>query len=574
MFNLPFFKSSNQNKIKPAVLLVLDGFGIAPDSAGNAITRARTPNIDRYRRQYLYGELIAAGESVGLPANEDGNSEVGHLTLGAGRVVNQSLVRINKSIEDGSFFDNDALVQAINHTAVNNSKLHIMGMIGTGSVHSSVEHLYSLIDLCNRHRLTNVCFHLFTDGRDSPPTCGIESLTKIENKLIESGVGRICTVMGRYWAMDRDARWERTQVAYDALTLGKGIVSDTMLQSVQNSYNSGKTDEFIEPIVLTADATTRVADNDSVIFYNFRIDRPRQLSMAFVIPNFETLREVDFGYLPHNLKQQKTSKGPTFTRSKIVNNMFFVTMTEYQNNLPVSAIAFPPTIVNNSMPEVLSSHGLKQFHLAESEKERMVAFYFDGLHEQRYPGEDVKIVPSPSVATYDKKPEMSVFKLVKQFRKALSKDIYHFYVMNFANPDMVAHSGNFEATIRAIEFVDKAIGMLVSDVLRHDGIVGITADHGNAEELLTFKKTGFYFTTDQGGVNTEHSNNPVPFFLIGNSLQRELYGHDQKISEYNFQGALQDVAPTMLTLMNIEIPPEMKGQNLLGSLKRSSQSTS
>ncbi len=568
MIQLPFFSSRSQNKIVPVVLLVLDGFGIAPDSVGNAISRARTPNLDDYRNRFLYGELIAAGESVGLPANEDGNSEVGHLTLGAGRVVNQSLVRINKSIEDGSFFDNTAFMHAIEHSIKLKSKLHIMGMVGTGSVHSSVEHLYALIELCKRHRLTNVCFHLFTDGRDSAPTCGIESLTRIENRLIETGVGTICTVMGRYWAMDRDARWERTQIAYDALTLGKGIVSESILQAVQDSYNSGKTDEFIEPIILSDYASTRIDDNDSVVFYNFRIDRPRQLSMAFVISNFESLREVDFGYLPHELKQQETSKGPTFSRTKIMHNLYFVTMTEYQNNLPVSEIAFPPSVVKNSMPEVLASHGMRQYHLAESEKERMVAFYFDGLREERYPGEEVKIVPSPSVSTYDKKPQMSVFAIVKQFKKALDKDMYHFFVMNFANPDMVAHSGNLEATIRAVEYVDKAIGSVVTEVLKLNGIVGITADHGNAEELLTFKKTGFYFTTDQGGVNTEHSNNPVPFYLIGNTLEKEKFDLGEKNSEYDFRGALQDVAPTMLKLMNIEIPSEMQGQNLLASLKR------
>ena len=388
----PFFFSSPNATIHPMVLLVLDGFGIAPDSAGNAIARAMTPNIDHYKRQYLYGQLIAAGESVGLPANEDGNSEVGHLTLGAGRVVNQSLVRINKSIESGEFFDQSAFLNAIAHTKKYKSKLHLMGMIGSGSVHSSVDHLFALIDLCARHRLSNVCLHLFTDGRDSPPTIGLQTLTKIENKLIETGVGSICTVMGRYWAMDRDARWERTKVAYDTLTLGKGIVADGVTQAVQNSYNSGKTDEFIEPIVSSADLSTRITDNDAVIFYNFRIDRPRQLSMAFTIPNFETLREVDFGYLPHNLKQQETSKGPTFTRQKKLANLYFVTMTEYQTNLPVSEIAFPPPVVRNSMPEVLASAGLKQLHLAESEKERMVAFYFDGLKEDRYNGEDVKIV--------------------------------------------------------------------------------------------------------------------------------------------------------------------------------------
>ena len=566
MFKLPFLNKSKSGKIKPTVLLIIDGFGIAPDSDGNAITKTETPSFDYYQTNYPYGSLIAAGESVGLPANEAGNSEVGHLTIGAGRTVDQSLVHINKSIEDETFFQNTALLSALEHTVKNNSKLHIVGLISSGSVHSDLGHFYALLDMCMREKVRSACIHLFTDGRDASPTNGINVITEVEEKLKEMPVGEICTVSGRYYAMDRDARWDRTKLMYDALVLGRGPQAPSAIQAVKDSYAKGITDEFIMPTVITNDKPGLVDDNDAFIFFNFRIDRPRQLTMAFVLPDFENMKQIEFGYVPHNIKLDKTkSEGPTFTREKRPGNVYFVTMTEYQKNLPVSAIAYPPPKIVDSLAEVYSKLGIKQMHLAESEKERMVTFYIDGLKEDRFSGEDVVIVPSPQVATYDKKPEMNVMGVVNEFKKAISTDEYHFFCMNIASPDMVAHSGNIEATVKALGHVDKAVKSIVEETLTRDGTVLITADHGNCEEMLTFDKSSFYFTTSEGKVNTEHSNNPVPVYIIGNKHKIVIVdGVVQSGVKYNINGSLSDVAPTILALAGIKKPDAMTGISLIG----------
>ena len=571
---LSFLKSGN-SEIKPMVLLVLDGWGSAPASEGNAITLAETPNMDNYKIQFPYGWLIAAGESVGLPANEAGNSEVGHLTIGAGRVIYQSLPRINMAIEEGDFFDNRAFLSAIQHTKDNNSKLHIMGLVSSGSVHSSNAHLYALLELCRRQKNYQVLLHLFTDGRDAPPSDGIKVIEEIETKLEEYGVGKIATISGRYYALDRDGRWDRTKLAYDALIAGSGLQSKSALDAVKDAYRKGKTDEFIEPTVIVEDNmsarlgpasvkdSSTVDDNDAVIFFNFRIDRPRQLTMAFVCHDFEKLKSIELGYVPHEARKAKSKKGeshgPTFQRIKWPKNVFFVTMTEYQKNLPVSAIAFPPQVVNNCLTELVSKNNMSQLHLAESEKEHMVTFYFDGMKEEKFSGEEVEIIPSPSVATYDKKPEMSVRKIVSRFKKRLRKDKYHFFMLNFANPDMVAHSGSLPATIKAIEVVDKAVGELVQEVLARNGTVVITADHGNAEELLTYPIASFFVTSKQGSINTEHSNNPVPIYIINKRFQ------GKKLKR--LEGSLADVAPTILAMMGMQKPQEMIGKNLLEGAK-------
>ncbi|QQS39315.1 2,3-bisphosphoglycerate-independent phosphoglycerate mutase [Candidatus Woesebacteria bacterium] len=568
MIRLPFIKKINSNTLRPVVLLVLDGFGIAPDSVGNAISQSKMPNMDFYKTAYPYGSLIASGESVGLPANEAGNSEVGHLTIGAGRTVDQSLVHINKSIKDETFFENKAFIEAVNHVRTNNSKLHIMGLVGSGSVHSDIEHFYALIEFCLRQNIHSARFHLFTDGRDAPPKDGINVIAEIESRLNQMPVGQIKTLAGRYYAMDRDARWDRTKLVYDALVMGHGPRSSTALEAMKNNYANNITDEFIPPTVIgEAGAADLINDNDAVIFFNFRIDRPRQLTMSFVLSNFETIKKIEFGHVPHNIKLDKTtSEGPTFTREKVPANLFFATMTEYQKNLPVSAIAYPPPIVINSMPEVLSKAGLRQMHIAESEKERMVTFYMDGLKETPYENEEVVIVPSPKVPTYDKMPEMNVAGIVREFKKAITKDIYHFICMNFANPDMVAHSGNIDATKKALSFTDNAVGEVVAETLRRNGYVLITADHGNCEEMLTFDKTSFYYTTQQGQVNTEHSNNPVPVYIIGNDLKTNVEnGVIVSDIKFNINGSLSDVAPTILALLNLPKPEVMTGKNLLAS---------
>jgi 2,3-bisphosphoglycerate-independent phosphoglycerate mutase len=548
-------------KIKPLVLLILDGFGIAPESVGNAIAEAKTPNLNNFKTNYPNSVLIAAGESVGLPANEAGNSEVGHLTIGAGRVIYQSLPKIDMSIKDGSFFENNALLSALAHVRKNNSRLHIMGLVSSGSVHSSINHFYALLQFCQKHNFSNVALHLFTDGRDAPPKDAINVVSKIESYLNNTKCAQIATISGRYWAMDRDARWERTKKAYEAIVSSIGDQASSAVEVIKASYERGITDEFIEPTVITVNGSPvgGVNDNDAVIFFNFRIDRPRQLTMAFVFPNFEELKYVEFGYTPHGKQKAKKegekATGPTFKRSKWPRNVCFVTMTEYQKNLPVSAIAFPPEIINGTLAESISKAGLRQLHLTESEKERMVTFYFDGLKDEKFVGEDTDIVPSPNVATYDRKPEMSVNKIVEEFKKAVLKDYYHFFVINFANPDMVAHSGNIKATIKAIEAVDKALGLLVDITLLSSGCVMVTADHGNAEELLTFPIGTFFFTTSKGSVNTEHSNNPVPFYLIDSRFKGR--------TDILEGGSLADIAPTVLDIMGLPIPKLMTGKSLL-----------
>lgn len=548
-------------KVKPVVLLSLDGWGIAPESEGNAISLAQTPNMDSYQTTYPHGELIASGESVGLPANEDGNSEVGHLMMGAGRVMYQSLKRISVSIEDGTFFENPALLSAVENVQKNNSKFHIMGLLSSGNVHSSKEHLYALLDFCKRRAVSNVYLHIFTDGRDSAPNDAINVVAELESRIKDLGLGVIASVAGRYYAMDRDQRWERTQKTYEALVGGVGKTAITIEDAIKQSYADGKTDEFIEPTVIVDQQGKPVGlinDNDTCVFFNFRVDRPRQTTMAFTIPDFENLEAFELGQdIEHGKQDVEVSIGKTFTRSKFLKNLFFVTMTEYQKKLPVSAIAFPPQTAVNNLSEVLSQKGLLQMHLSESEKEKMVTFYFDGLSEKPFPGEDVMIVPSLKVSTYDKKPQMALWDIVSEFESAIAKDKYHFFMVNFANPDMVAHTGNIKATMRACEEVDQAIGVLATQILARDGTLIITADHGNAEELLTYPYTSFFYTSQKGTINTEHSNNPVPFIVIQKSLQ----GQNRVFR----RGSLSDIAPTILGIFKIPVPPEMTGRDLLAT---------
>lgn len=553
-----FFSRSPKNcNIKPVVLVVLDGWGTAPPSQGNAIYLAKTPFINSLPSNYPCGQLIACGESVGLPANEVGNSEVGHLTIGAGRAILQSLKRIDLAIENGTFFSNNAFFKVANHVRNHNSKLHIMGMASSGRVHSSINHLYALLEFCKRQDISHVYLHLFTDGRDAPPKEASRIINEVEARLKILNLGRICTVSGRYYAMDRDARWDRTKKVYEAVVLGIGNEEQSTSEAIQKAYAKGITDEFIEPtVIIHKGQRVTVDDNDGVIFFNYRIDRPRQLTIAFVLPDFEFLKSFEWGYeLDQGTTEQPKSSGPTFKREKWPKNLFFLTMTEYQKNLPVSAIAFGTEAVANTLCEVISQSGLKQIHIAESEKERMLTYYLDGLREERFQGEELRIVASPKVATYDKKPEMSVERMVEESQKYLKKCRYHFMALNFANPDMVAHSGNLPATIRAVEVVDKVLHKLVDEALKYDATIFITADHGNAEELLTYPQSTYYYTSKKGSMNTDHSNNPVPVFIISNHLS----GKPMSLP----RGALSDVAPTILTLLNLPIPAVMTGINLL-----------
>jgi 2,3-bisphosphoglycerate-independent phosphoglycerate mutase len=564
MISLPFIgEKKPKDDIKPVVLLVLDGWGVAPASSGNAISLAKTPNMDDYLTLYPHGELIASGESVGLPTGEEGNSEVGHLTVGAGRVIYQSIVKINNAIKEATFADNKAFLKTLDHINRYKSKLHLMGLVGSGEVHSSIDHLYALLDFCQKNGLKNVKLHLFTDGRDASPKEGVETIKNIEEKLKGIETGQIATISGRYYAMDRDLRWERTQKAYEAMVLGKGAQAASGLDAVTNSYNKGQTDEFVEPTVIVQGAKPvgTVDNNDAVIFFNFRIDRPRQLTMAFVLPSFENLKDFRFGYDMERDESKPLSKkgeivkGATFRREKWPQNLFFVTMTEYHKEIPVSSIAYPPETVAKPLPEVLSEYNLKQLCLAESEKERMVTFYFNGMRQVCYPQEEVVIIPSPKVATYDKKPEMSIYKIVNEFKKQIKKNKYHFYFINLANPDMVAHSGSMRESIKACEHTDKAVGELVEEILKYDGTVVISADHGNVEELLSYPTTSFFVTTSQGEINTEHSSNPVPMIVIGNRFK----GNPINLP----RGTLADVASTVLGLLNIPKPSVMTGKNLM-----------
>jgi len=556
---LSIFNSARRNcPIKPVVLLSLDGWGIAPDSPGNAISRAKLPSLRFYLGNFPNTTLIASGESVGLPANEVGNSEVGHLTMGAGRVIYQSLKRIDNSIADGTFLENPAFLQAIAHVNKYHSRLHIMGLVGASNVHSSLDHVNALLGLCQRHSMTNAGFHFFTDGRDSPPHEAVSLLQKVDKKIQNSGVGRIASIAGRYYAMDRDGLWDRTQKAYELLVSGHGSVAKTAQQAISTAYSKGVSDEFIEPTLIVPESKDPIliSDNDAVVYFNFRADRAKQLTMAFTIENFEKGEVSEFMFQNKQAKNKvETSFKQPFIRSKKLINLFFVTMTEYQKKLPVSAIAFPLTQLDETLSEVISGSNLKQLHLAESEKETMVGYYFDGLRENPFPGEDRIIIPSKGVRIYDKKPEMSIYFIVSAFKNNLHKCHYHFFMINFANPDMVAHTGNTEATIKALEHTDKAIGMIANEILRSDGTVFITADHGNAEQLLTYSSQSFFFTTDTGAINTYHSNHPVPFVAVNNGL---LHSNKQLSA-----GSLSDVAPTILHAMNLPVPSVMTGRNLL-----------
>lgn len=540
-------------QVNPVVLIILDGWGIASPSPGNAITQAKTPFFDMLQAAYPSTRLQAAGEAVGLPHGEDGNTEVGHINLGAGYIVFQDLPRINTAIADGSFFDNQSLLNAINHVKKNNSALHLLGLIGSGGVHANNEHLYALIEFAHRQKITNLKLHLITDGRDSPPTTSQSYIAQVKEHLNKAGVGLIASVMGRYYAMDRDYRWQRTQKAYQCLTQNLGLKATTPEQAVQQSYQNQKTDEFIEPTNIVDSSGTPlglISSNDAVIFYNFRVDRPRQLTKAFVLPDLEaTGNKLAFDplsdiYLKSHLPQ-KVSTNPPFKRQKTIKNLKFVTMTEYQKGLPTDII-LPPLYVDYPLSRAVSDHNLHQLHMAETEKERFVTYYFNGLREQPFPKEDWEIVPSPKVATYDLQPEMSTPILTTKLIEHLKSRKYSFIVINIAAPDMVGHTGNVKAASLACEAADLALSKIIPILLAVNGTALITADHGNTEELINLQT---------GEVDTEHSANPVPLVIVGQQYQ----GKPTKLSP----GILADIAPTILKLLNIPKPQSMTGKSLV-----------
>ncbi len=533
----------------PVVLLVLDGWGIAPADPGNAVTQAKTYNFNKFWASFPHTRLTASGEGVGLPSGEAGNSEVGHLNLGAGRIVYQDLVRINMAISEGTFGDIEAFTQAIDHVEQNKSDLHLMGLVGPGEVHSSTRHLLALLWLCKEKGLpqNKVKLHLFTDGRDAPPTNAGDYITQLEEKIAQLGVGEIATISGRYYAMDRDNRWDRTAKAYRALTEGIGEKTQSVTEAIQKSYTAKRTDEFILPSIIIGrnnQPKGLVKDNDAVIFFNFRPDRAVQLTEAFVLPDLDDI-SAKISHFDEKLPwpTEERIKVKTFLRSQKINNLFFVSMTQYNGHLPVSAVAFPSRVVETPLSAVLADHELRQLHIAETEKYFHITYFFNGWREQKYQGEDWMQVPSPKVATYDLKPEMSAQDVAKTVVRWLNNHVYDFILVNFANPDMVGHTGVIPAAISACETVDRCLGMVANTVLSLGGACVICADHGNVEEMIN---------PATGQPDTEHSTNPVPFIVVKEGLDaRELP-----------MGILADVAPTILGLMNIPIPPAMTGKDV------------
>ncbi|OIO19692.1 MAG: 2,3-bisphosphoglycerate-independent phosphoglycerate mutase [Candidatus Magasanikbacteria bacterium CG_4_9_14_0_2_um_filter_41_10] len=521
---------------KPTVLAICDGWGIAQDSEGNAITRAKTPRMDVFTKEYPVMTLYASGNEVGLQFGEMGNSEVGHLNIGAGRVYYQTLPRINKSISDGSFFANEALRDAIEAVTKNSSTLHIMGLVGHGNVHASQEHLFAILELAKTKKIKKVMIHAFLDGRDSKFDSGKTFIAELEAKMKELGVGKIATLGGRYWGMDRDNRWDRIEKAYTVIALGEASVYFPSASSaIDASYEKKVYDEEFEPVVIgkEGEPTARVSSGDAVIFFNFRPDRARQLTQAFVLPAFEKFKRA------------------------YIRDVTFVTMTEYEKELPVS-VAFPPVVVHNCLAGVLSNADLSQFHIAETEKYAHVTFFLNGTVENPFPREDRKIISSPKVSSYDQAPEMSAALIVKEVVRVIEADLYDVIILNFANADMVGHTGDLAATIAGVEATDKALGIIADHVLSKDGLLLITADHGNAEEVINL---------ETGDMDKEHSTNPVPFYIIGNEYRGKAGPAgdppEGDLSLMHPVGMLADVAPTMLKLLGVEQPPEMTGRALM-----------
>ena len=506
---------------KPVMLMILDGFGLAPKSEGNAVSLAKKPNFDRLTANYPTSQLQASGLQVGLPEGQMGNSEVGHLNIGSGRIVYQELTRITKAISDGDFFENEALKLAMDNAKKTGAALHLMGLLSDGGVHSHIDHLRGLLEFAKKEGVQNVFVHAFMDGRDVAPSSGKEFIEKTEAMMAEVGVGKIATISGRYYAMDRDNRWERIELAYNALVLGKGETATSAVEAIENSYHDNKTDEFVLPTVITENGnpTANIKNGDSVVFFNFRPDRAREITRAINDKEFDG-----------------------FSRETL--DLVFVTMTQYDKTLEGVHVAYKPQTLVNTLGEYVSSKGLTQLRIAETEKYAHVTFFFNGGVEKENPGEERKVIPSPKVATYDLKPEMSAYEVTDELISRLDSDKYDMIILNFANPDMVGHTGVVEAAVKAIEAVDECLGKIVDKVLEKDGTVFITADHGNAETMIDFS-TGNPFTA--------HTTDPVPFLWVSNNTE----GRELK------EGKLADIAPTMLNEMGLEKPAEMTGESLI-----------
>jgi len=505
---------------KVKMLMILDGWGIGRDDEGNAYERAESPNIHRLVREYPKTTLACSGLAVGLPEGQMGNSEVGHLNIGAGRIIYQEFTRINKEIEEKRFFENEAFLGAIKNVRDHNSQMHLYGLLSDGGVHSHIDHLKALLKLCKDKGLQNVYVHCFLDGRDTPPQSGKDYIMQLEEYISELGVGKIATISGRYYAMDRDKRWERIQLAYDAMVKGKGETAASAVSAIEESYNENRTDEFVLPTVIMNDGkpVAKIQENDSVIFFNFRPDRAREITRSLVDPDFNGFDRKLFP-------------------------LYYVCMTQYDVTMPNVHVAYLPEVYRNTLGEYVASKGLKQLRIAETEKYAHVTFFFNGGVEKPNENEDRVLIPSPKVATYDLQPEMSAYEVTDRVLQELDRDYYDLIILNYANLDMVGHTGVFEAAKSAVEALDKCVEKVVSKVLEKGGAVYMTADHGNAEQMYDYE-TGEPFTA--------HTTNPVNFVVIGEG--------DVKLRE---GGKLCDIAPTILDFMNLPIPEEMTGKSLI-----------
>lgn len=498
------------------LLCILDGWGISNDTKYNAVYSANTPNYDNFMKNMSHTTIHADGLNVGLPEGQMGNSEVGHLNIGAGRIVYQELTRINKAIAEGDFFKNEEFLNAINHVKKNNSSLHIYGLVSSGGVHSAMNHLEALIKMAADNGLKNVYVHAFLDGRDTPPESAETFLAEIEETLKKYNLPKIASIIGRYWAMDRDKRWERIEKAYNCLVLGEGNKADSSKEAILNSYKNGKTDEFVEPVNIGG---KRISDNDAVIFFNYRPDRAREITRAIAFKDFDG-----------------------FNRKKVLNNLYYVCMTQYDETFGLP-VAFKPQKLVNILGEVLDANNIKQFRTAETEKYAHITFFFNGGVEEPNKLETRKLVASPKVATYDLKPEMSAYEVCDNVLEALDNKDYGFILVNFANPDMVGHTGVMEAAVKACSAVDECVGKIAEKALKNGVKMIITADHGNAEWM---------FNKQTNAPQTAHTTNIVPFIIVDSE-------------KYNLKetGALCDIAPTILDLMGIKQPSEMTGHSMI-----------
>lgn len=511
-------------KKRPMLLMILDGFGLSNKKKGNAIAQANTPYLDSLFEKYPHTKLKASGQAVGLPEGQMGNSEVGHLNIGAGRIVYQELSRITKACEDNTILLNPELNAVMNYVLENGTALHLLGLVSDGGVHSHIDHLKAILTMAKDKGITRAYIHCFMDGRDVPPTSGINYIKELQNFIEELGLGEIVTIAGRYYAMDRDKRWDRVQKAFEAMVMREGRQGGDPVLVMEEAYANGETDEFVLPTCIhssVASDTRRLAvnDRDGLIMFNFRPDRAREITRAFVDPNFDG-----------------------FTRRREPQEIKYVCMTQYDAEMPNVAVAFPPDAPENTFGEYISSLGLTQLRIAETEKYAHVTFFFNGGREEPFKGEDRILVPSPKVATYDLQPHMSAFEVTEQLLIALRSDKYDVIILNFANPDMVGHTGVMSAAIKAIEAIDKCIPNIVASVLAKGGQLLLTADHGNADVMID----------EDGNPVTAHSLNPVPLMHISSEPRKLKRG-----------GRLCDIAPTMLELMGLEKPEEMTGKSLL-----------